>query len=112
MRTLRNMRTFLAAMITLAALSGSALAQSNGSVVGTVKDSSGGVIPGATATIMDPAEGVTHTTKTGGDGGFIFLEIPPGTYTLSVESSGFKTLDKTNVVVPVSTKINVGNVVL
>jgi hypothetical protein len=112
MLTLRNIRTFLATIITLAALSGSALAQSNGSVVGTVKDSSGGVIPGATATIMDPAEGVTHATKTGSDGGFIFLEIPPGTYTLSVESSGFKTLDKTNVVVPVSTKINVGDVVL
>jgi len=55
---------------------------------------------------------VTHAVKSGEDGAVIFLELPPGTYTLTVDTPGFKTLSKTEIVVPVSTKVNVGDIIL
>jgi outer membrane receptor protein involved in Fe transport len=112
MRMPCNFRIFLAVMVVTAALCGSTFAQSNGAIVGTVKDPTGRVIAGANAKVTNPYVGVTHAVKSGEDGAVIFLELPPGTYTLTVDTPGFKTLTKTAIVVPVSTKVNVGDVML
>src|SRR5215471_11550850 len=107
MRMLSTFRISVAVMVVTVALCASTFAQSHGAVVGTVKDPSGRVIAGAKAKITNPSVGVVHATQSGDDGAIIFLELPPGTYTLVVEITGFKTLTKTEIVVPVSTKINV-----
>ena len=89
-----------------------ALAQEEGSITGTVKDSNGGVVPGAAVRVSDPVHGLTLTATSSPVGDFIFPLVPPGTYVLNVGMSGFKKTEKSNVVVPVATKVSVGDVVL
>jgi hypothetical protein len=89
-----------------------AFAQSSGSIVGTVKDPNGGVIPAATIAIADPDKGVSQTATSNAEGDFIFPLLPPGQYTLSVTASGFKKREQSNVVVPVASRVNVGDIVL
>ncbi len=65
-------------------------------ISGTVKDMSGGVVPGATVTAKNEATGVTNTQTTTDSGLYSFASLPVGTYTISIEKQGFKTLQKTN----------------
>src|SRR4029450_4829574 len=58
-------------------------------VIGTVVDPTGAVIPGATVTIVQDATGLTQTTTTGADGTFSLPQLPPGRYVLTVELNGF-----------------------
>jgi hypothetical protein len=111
---IRSLGRFVGALTLVAVLGISAFGQSveNGSIVGTVKDSKGGVIQGATVTVTDLSQGVTKTALTSSDGDFAFPEIPPGDYTVAVDLPGFKTAVKTGVHLPVDTKVNVGDVVL
>jgi 2-polyprenyl-3-methyl-5-hydroxy-6-metoxy-1,4-benzoquinol methylase len=51
----------------------------------TVRDKSGGVVPGATVTLSSPEKGFTQTFTTKPDGTYVFSLLPPGTYTLRVE---------------------------
>src|SRR5688572_10741132 len=77
----------------LAAAPPPAAAQSTlGRVVGTARDGSGGVLPGATVTLESRATGAILTTETQSDGGFIFPRVRPGLYTVKLELSGFKTV--------------------
>src|SRR4051794_9640792 len=94
------------------AFAGAAFGQSNGSISGTIKDTQGGVIPNASVTIADRALGVNQSAQTTSEGNFVFPQLPPGNYTLSVEVSGFKKLEKNEIVLPVSSKVNVGDIVL
>ena len=80
----------MAKLLIAAVLAGSLLAQSSGSISGAVKDSKGGMIPGATVTVAARAEAVSQTAYTGGEGSFVFPQLPPGTYTITVEMAGFK----------------------
>jgi Ca-activated chloride channel family protein len=67
----------------------SLLAQSSvGIVRGTVKDSSGGVLPGATVRLSH-APDADRTTITDDKGEFSFVALPPGQYTITVALSGF-----------------------
>ena len=110
---MRSIRTLLACTIAFSLISSSALlAQSNGSISGTVKDTKGGIIVGAAVTASDPADGVNQSGKTNDAGLFVFPELPPGTYAISVEMAGFKKTVKSDVVLPVSSKINLGDILL
>jgi hypothetical protein len=60
------------------------------SVVGTVKDSSGAVIPSAKISILDPERGYQLTISTNDAGQFSFPTLPIGTYTLTVSHVGFQ----------------------
>jgi len=62
----------------------------SGSVSGTVHDASGAVVPGATVTISDVAKGTKSVTRTDSVGSYAFPSLLPGTYTISVEMTGFK----------------------
>ena len=93
-------------------LIGVAFAQSNGSITGTLKDSKGGVIAGAAISVNDPSQGVHQESRTNDAGIFVFAELPPGTYTLTAENPGFKKAERHDIVLPVSSKINIGDLVL
>ena len=70
-------------------------AQSNsGSVTGTVADSTGAVIPGATITIANSVSGYTRTQKSDSAGHFQFVNVPFDPYQLSVTSTGFQSFTK------------------
>src|SRR5579871_6198663 len=84
-------------VILFGALALSAFAQSNGSIAGTLKDTNGGVVPGATVEVANPDEGVHQTVQTNSEGDFIFPQLPPGTYRLTVEVAGFKKIEKSDV---------------
>jgi hypothetical protein len=60
-----------------------------GTITGTVKDDTGGVIPGADVTLANES-GTVQTTKTGATGNYTLRGIAPGTYTLSASYSGLQ----------------------
>ncbi len=66
---------------------------SSGTIHGTIRDQSGGVLPGVTATLTSPALQVRELVQvTGAEGEYRFVDVPAGTYTLKFELSGFSTL--------------------
>ncbi len=69
-----------------------ALAQGGGNVAitGTVADASGAMIAGAKVTVVQKSTSVAHTTLTNASGEFNIPSLPPSTYTVSVEATGFK----------------------
>jgi hypothetical protein len=102
----------LAAIVLFAALSISALAQNSGSITGTVKDSGGGVIPGAAVTVIEQNTAFRATTNTTAEGNFVFLQLPAGTYTVTAEAKGFKKSESKDLILPLATKVGVGDMVL
>src|SRR5437879_1591650 len=71
-------------------LSASAYAQFSASLAGTVQDSSGAIIPKATATLTNLGTQQTQTATTNDTGFYRFNELPPGHYKLVVTATGFK----------------------
>jgi Carboxypeptidase regulatory-like domain/TonB dependent receptor/TonB-dependent Receptor Plug Domain len=61
-----------------------------GTIVGTVKDANGAVVPGASVTITNKATGAKRTLNTANDGEFSAPGLLPARYDLSVEKQGFK----------------------
>jgi hypothetical protein len=59
-------------------------------LVGVVKDTSGGVIPGATVTLTNEATGASFFTVTTAAGTYVFEAVQVGVYTVTVELQGFK----------------------
>lgn len=81
---------FWAAAITLG-LTGSAYAQRNtATIIGTVRDSSGGIISEASVRAVNKATGVDYPTTSDRLGNFIVPDLPPGVYTVTVSQAGFK----------------------
>ena len=60
---------------------------------GTVTDTSGGVLPGATVTVTNTGTKAARTAVTDDRGGYVFAGLFPGTYELKVELQGFKTYE-------------------
>ena len=85
-------------------------------VFGTVTDTQGARIPGATVTLTSSNTQQTRAIKTGESGGYLFSSLPVGAYSISVEQTGFKKYERTGVVlqanenVNVSVEMEVGNV--
>ena len=63
--------------------------QTLGGITGEVTDSSGGVIPNATVTVVDEQTSLTRTVKTNGSGEYSLVNLPIGTYTLTYTADGF-----------------------
>ncbi|HVH72565.1 MAG TPA: carboxypeptidase-like regulatory domain-containing protein [Candidatus Dormibacteraeota bacterium] len=60
-----------------------------GQVVGAVTDPSGAAVPGAKVELRDIATGAVHSTTTNDQGQYLFPQIPPGRYSVTVTASGF-----------------------
>src|SRR5882672_3883754 len=78
-----------------------------GRILGLVTDQSGGVISGATVTIIDKDRGVARTLTTDAAGEYSAPTLIPGNYTVRVEASGFQTLNRENVVLEVGKEVRV-----
>lgn len=83
---------WVAAVLLLSfAPSGQAIAQSMGTIQGTVKDPSGSVVPGARITLTNTDTGDHRTASSNPEGAFNFPALVTGHYTIKVEKEGFKT---------------------
>ena len=92
-----RLATWLAAVsLTLLTASTTAYGQASGTATirGTVEDSSGGILPGATVTLTNVATKATQSAVTSDRGAYTFSAVFPGTYDLKVELSGFKTYEQ------------------
>ena len=72
-----------------------------GTILGTVHDSTGAVVPEATITISDTTKGTVSQYKTDANGDFNAPFLIPGTYNVAVSKSGFKRSVSNNVVLDV-----------
>jgi protocatechuate 3,4-dioxygenase beta subunit len=61
-----------------------------GSIEGTVKDASGGVLPGVTVEARNSATNAPQVTVTDASGAFRFPSLVPGRYTITATLSGFE----------------------
>src|SRR5689334_12836399 len=64
--------------------------QFRGSLSGRVVDQQQGVIPNAKISVVENETGAKFNTVTNADGTYVVPFMPPGPYTLTVESQGFK----------------------
>jgi hypothetical protein len=65
-------------------------AASTGTVAGTVTDPSGAAVAGAAVTLIDPSTSDTRKTMTNESGRYIFANVPPGTYNVTINKTGFR----------------------
>jgi len=77
-----------------------------GSVTGTVSDQSAAVVPGAKVSITNDATGLNRLATTDTAGQYRILDLPEGSYTLSVTAGGFEAFKKTSVTVAIG-QVNV-----
>jgi hypothetical protein len=82
------------------------------SVTGTVQDSQSGILPGATVTLTSRTQGNVLTAVTDEGGRFVFPIVRPDTYSLKVTLQGFKTLERTTLVVNANDKANAGMITM
>jgi hypothetical protein len=75
----------------------------NATLLGTVSDASGAVVANAKVAALEQGTGVVHVTETNGSGNYVFPDMPPGTYTITVELSGFKKNVRKDVALSVNT---------
>lgn len=106
-RRLLGLRLLLISLLVCAS-SAQALAQTTSTeILGNVTDQSGAVITGARVTILRVATGEKRESTTNASGDFSFPLIEIGEYTVTVQQSGFKTQERTNVIVQLQQKARV-----
>lgn len=89
----------------------SAQTTTTGSVEGVVTDSNGAVVPNATVVLSGPGLVRPQTATADANGNYRFLQVPPGRYTVKVESTGgFDAFEQSNIEVNLSksTSVNIG----
>jgi len=84
-------------VLVLAFSVGAAAQTFRGTILGTVTDKTGGTVPKAKVTVHNVDTGLTRETQTTDDGGYTVPELPLGSYTVTVEKTGFQTSVATGV---------------
>jgi hypothetical protein len=78
-----------------------------GTILGTVTDSSGAVVPDAAVTITNEGTNAAVTTHTGGSGEYVIPMLPPGQYKVDIQKTGFRPVKKVNIPLNVDQKYRV-----
>ena len=93
---MKSCRTIVQCVLALLLTAGAVLAQTvTGEIRGTVRDTSGGVLPGVTVTVTNTGTGLTRTDTTNEAGTYVFPSLPIGTYIVSAELQGFRKAERT-----------------
>jgi hypothetical protein len=74
-----------------------------GTIVGTVEDATGAVVPNAKVTVNEKSTGFSRETTTDVSGNFSVPSVPIGTYTVKIAANGFKGLTREGLVLNVNT---------
>lgn len=104
MRSFKTVITLFACLVAVSAGFGQAV---SGTLLGTVTDQSGAIVPAAKVTLTAQGTGVNRSTDTTNAGYFAFPDLAPGTYSVAVEMQGFKRTVRQNVQVLVNTTVRV-----
>ena len=83
------------------------LAQSSGSVTGTVVDNTGAVVAGAQVSVADPSTGFRRSTISNSDGNYLVAGLGAGTYDVTITAPGFEKFQARKVILRVGEKIRV-----
>src|SRR5579859_1180151 len=86
MRTLLSLLAFIGILLCGATLSAQTF---RGTLLGTVSDANGAVVPGAEVVVTNMDTGIARTVQTGGAGEFSAPELPVGRYSIKVNHPGF-----------------------
>jgi hypothetical protein len=82
-------------------------ATTGGTIIGTVTDPSGAIVPRANVVLTDTKTGVKRTSSTNDNGTYLFSKLPPSTYDMSVSQSGFAEAKAAGLVVQVGRQLTV-----
>jgi Carboxypeptidase regulatory-like domain/TonB-dependent Receptor Plug Domain/TonB dependent receptor len=105
MRHLRMACVWLAMAVLLAP--GLAAAQTTtGTILGDVKDATGGTLPGVTVTAVNQANGLTREVVTDELGTYRFTAMPPGLYTVKASLTGFKEATRADVRLAINSQVS------
>ena len=91
--------TFLFTLFLVAPLATFAQVGGNGAISGTVTDTTGALVPGATVVARNTATGVETLRTASSDGLYNISPLTPGTYTLTVSAAGFATFKQESLIV-------------
>src|SRR5918994_4715385 len=80
---------------------------SNATLVGNVRDESGGAVPGATVTLLEVRTNISRTAVSNEAGNYTFTNLSPGVYRIEAELVGFRKFTRDNVDVNVNTTVRV-----
>lgn len=103
---IKSVITWIALLCSGAALTATALAQSNAPLRGQVADESGAVIPGAHVTLV-AADGKKRSVLTNANGEFTVTNVAPGLYTLRVEAKGFQSYSAEGLRLPLAAPLKI-----
>ena len=82
----------------------------SGQISGFVRDEQGGVVPGASITIVNQATKVSRTYTSGSSGFFVAPALPPGIYQVEVQLPGFRKYVRTGVKLDAAARVEIGAV--
>ena len=109
----RCLRSHLSLLPVLALCAGAGWSQSStGTISGRVVDPTGAVIAGADVSIQNEIQKDTRTFSTLATGEFVFADVQPGRYTLSVKSAGFRPYQASGLVLNASDTLSAGDIKL
>src|SRR5438876_11521643 len=94
-RRMKNLQFCLAMLCTLILAVGATAQTQNGQFTGTVTDPSGAAIADAKVTITNLGTNLSFTATTNPTGMYVARELPVGTYKITTEAKGFKTVTNT-----------------
>jgi len=77
------------------------------SIVGTVTDATGGVVPGAEVTATHTDTGASQSVESDASGSYVFSQLPIGSYVLTATASGFKTTERSGIKLDATQRVKV-----
>jgi hypothetical protein len=101
MRNLPILKVLALCIILIGTLGIAHAADVNARIKGSVSDPQGAVLAGVKVTALNEATGVKFETVSGPDGSYQFLQLPVGTYTISVAATGFKSFTAKGIVLSI-----------
>ncbi|HEX3436622.1 MAG TPA: carboxypeptidase-like regulatory domain-containing protein, partial [Pseudacidobacterium sp.] len=85
---------------------------SSGTITGRVVDQSGGIVMNAEVRLINQLTADVVSTKVQSDGGFVFADVQPGSFTVDVRADGYKGFLKKDLVLSSAERLSSGTLVL
>ena len=98
----RALRSLVSGLVVVLLCASTAMAQATAQITGTVKDSSGAVLPGVDVTATQTDTNFSRSAVSDANGNYILSNLPTGPYRLTASLSGFRTFERTGIVLQVN----------